>query len=54
MSKFCGCMDNEGYCGHLKSPHFLDICPIPIDEWCPTGCNNPVFDDCEEEDEEYE
>lgn len=55
MSKFCSCMDNEGYCCHTRSPYFLDRCPIPINQDCPMGCNNPEFDEpCEEYEEEDE
>jgi len=45
MSKFCPCIDNQGYCSHIGCPYFLEPCPVPIDELCPMGCNNPEIDD---------
>lgn len=49
MSKFCPCIDNRGYCGYFGCPYFLKPCPIPSDEFCPMGCNNPEIEEDEEE-----
>ena len=48
MSEFCPCISNRGICENTGCAYFLDQCPIPINEFCPAGCNNPVFDDDEE------
>ena len=45
MSNFCPCIDRRGICGHPDCPHFLERCPIPYDEWCPMGCNNPEIEE---------
>ena len=49
MSKFCPCIDREGVCGHMGSPYWLDQCPIHINEYCPMGCNNPEFEEDNDE-----
>ena len=48
MSKFCPCIDRRGVCGNPSCPYFLGICPIPIGELCPMGCNNPEIEDEED------
>lgn len=51
MSKFCPYIDHGCRCGYQGGPYWLDYCPIPINEYCPMGCNNPEIDEDEEESE---